>query len=351
MQCLDDQSAYSLLNSPPNSTQPEWNTKAENKVEEVVNKVADRSSNSQRHFANCKAMSQRSVVTLRQARRQCPRFFFSSSAANLLPLLSVALVLLFAAAAFVESVALHSSSSPLHPEPAVDIAMSSPLQPVLALNSSVAAHGTFDDLHGLLTSLTDEQVEHDEHEEDFEASHSQESAPKTDSQSKVASQDGISQRVKREVSFNDESNTTKMPKNKNKSCYKKVLFRCGRTFVHSYKFVRVKNNDNLSDNDILVAQCTLRTAFFDCLKSKASNCNKRKANEMSGKVKRNGKKIAKHDDGLDVPGMEKTGKNSTTSTENFEKHLRSLRKRLAETIWDSRICIFKNSLKITPLPV
>lgn len=87
--------------------------------------------------------------------------------------------------------------------------MSSPLQPVLALNSSVAAHGTFDDLHGLLTSLTDEQVEHDEHEEDFEASHSQESAPKTDSQSKVASQDGISQRVKREVSFNDESNTTK----------------------------------------------------------------------------------------------------------------------------------------------
>ncbi|KAH9394754.1 hypothetical protein TYRP_004811, partial [Tyrophagus putrescentiae] len=117
-----------------------------------------------------------------------------------------------------------------------------------------------------------------------------------------------------------------MPKNKNKSCYKKVLFRCGRTFVHSYKFVRVKNNDNLSDNDILVAQCTLRTAFFDCLKSKASNCNKRKANEMSGKVKRNGKKIAKHDDGLDVPGMEKTGKNSTTSTENFEKHLRTSRR-------------------------
>ena len=37
---------------------------------------------------------------------------------------------------------------------------------------------------------------------------------------------------------------------------------------------------------------------------------------MSGKVKRNGKKIAKHDDGLDVPGMEKTGKNSTSSTEN-----------------------------------
>src|SRR5699024_2997288 len=134
-----------------------------------------------------------------------------------------------------------------------------------------------------------------------------------------------------------------------------ALRRCGRTFVNSYKFVRVKNN---KDSDILVAQCALRTvsgpwqesmrhrvvnifalymwfkhqAFFDCLKERANECNKEKSSSnetIAGRAK--GGKRSQRADSDEAPAI----------NNKKEKVDKRLRKTLAETIWDSRVCIFK----------
>lgn len=188
MQCLDDQSPYSLAYR---RTHSDW-LKEEGKV---ANKVAD-TSNSQRrgHFAKGKAMSRQSVTLLHSRAHFSPRFFNSSTASRML---SFALFSLFLAT-FVESAALHSlKPSSLHPE-SDDIAFC-PLQPVLALNSSVVAHGTLHDLHRLLAPLTDE-TEHENLEALVKSA-------QIEDQSKVHPEE--IRRSKRDVSSNDETNTTK----------------------------------------------------------------------------------------------------------------------------------------------
>ncbi|KAI2807600.1 hypothetical protein BLOT_005537 [Blomia tropicalis] len=145
--------------------------------------------------------------------------------------------------------------------------------------------------------------------------------------------DQMIERQKRQVSYED--NDEKNKRNPIKKCNRNALNKCGRVFIHSFAFIQPKkasNGDsylNIKGNDILTTECALRQAFFNCLKLKTSYCGKN-----------NGKNNQKWIENLN------DSKNQLNIKLKRRQKRKVFEKRLSDTIWASRLCIFRDSVHV-----
>lgn len=216
---------------------------------------------------------------------------FPNHQSALLKQLKYSLWTLFLCFAFMNSAAL--------PAPKPNLLSSSnwkhPLDSVLALNSSV--HYTEDELHHILAPLTSD-FEDEEHIWFMEKNG----------------------RTKREVTgckLKFKGLSTRKQKNKRgirtgHRCENRATQECGRIFINAYEFAEMSHKRS----ELLATQCTLRTAFFDCLKEKSHCRESRNATNVETKLK-----------------------SQSTKGKRFKDCL-------AWTIWDSRLCIYRSNIQL-----